>query len=119
MTTNAFKINGTPLSHQPSDHDWVDRESLGIDGNGHAIYPSVREYQLEWDFLSATEFNEIYTYFSAVGQTGTVTIDLPQYANATYQFVTYSGCVLREPTFGKYFENYYTDIKLLVVKIRT
>lgn len=119
MTTNAFKINGVALSHQPSDHNWKDRDILGVDGNGHAIYPSPREYELTWDFLSSTEFQEIYAYYQAIGHTGTAVVELPQWANATYQFFAYSGCVLREPTFGKYFENYYSDVKLLIVKIAT
>lgn len=119
MTVNDFKINGTSLTHQPTDHHWQERDSIGRDGNGRLIYPALREYELKWDFLDATEFNEIYTYFLAVGATGSVVASLPQYGNSTYQFYAYSGCILEEPEFSTYFENYYQGVRLLIARIRT
>ena len=116
---NAFKINGTSLTHQPTTHKWVDRDAVGVDGNAHSIYPAFREYELRWDYLSATEFNEVYGYYSAVGQTGTVVASLPRYSTSTYAFFDYTGCVLQEPRFGGFFEEYYEDIQLLIVRIRT
>jgi hypothetical protein len=117
---NSFGWNGVTGSFQPTTHGWVPRSEIGIDGNGHAVYPSVREYQLEWDFLSAAEFNTLYGYFLATGATGTIVSMLPKYPPIpSYSFHAYSGTVLREPTFKDFFENYYTDVKLLIVKILT
>jgi hypothetical protein len=121
MTTvqNAFKINGSSISHQPTDHRWVNRNEIGITGDGHAVYPAIREYELTWDFLTPTEFNEIYTHFLSIGTTGSVAVELPRYANSSYSFYAYSGCILREPTFDAYHENYYTNVKLLIARIQT
>lgn len=118
MTTdNAFKINSTLLTHQPTEHSWNNREAIGTDGNGRNIYPAPRAYELKWDFLDTAEFNEIYGYYALIGNTGTVSVDLPQYRSTTYQFHTYSGCILQEPTFEGYFENYYMNVRLLIVRV--
>ena len=122
MTTivNSFGWNGVTGSFQPTTHNWVPRDPIGIDGNGHAVYPAVREYEITWDFLSAAEFNTLYGYFLATGATGTIVSMLPKYPPIpSYGFYAYSGTVLREPTFKDFFENYYTDVKLLIVKILT
>jgi hypothetical protein len=117
---NDLKINGTSLPVQPSTHRWIDREQIGTDGNGRAIYTAFREYELKWDLLSPDEFNTMNTYFLSIGQTGTANVDLPKFPpTSTYQFQTYSGTILRELTYSEYFENYYKDAKLLIVRIRT
>lgn len=117
--TNAFKIAGVAISHQPTSHKWVERREMGLTGDGHAVYPSIREYELAWDFLSPSEFNELYTHYLSIGVTGSVAVELPQHASATYQFYAYSGCILREPSYQDFFDNYYTNVKLLVVRIQT
>lgn len=122
MTTivNSFGFNGVTGSFQPTTHGYVPRELIGIDGAGHGVYPAVREYELTWDFLSAEEYNTLYGYFLACGTTGTIVSMLPKYPPIpSYQFYAYSGTVLREPTYKDFFENYYTDVKLLIVKILT
>lgn len=117
---NDIKINGTSLPLQPSSHHWVNRDRLGVDGNGRGIYAIYREYELSWEFLSPSQFNDINNFYLSVGQTGTVTADLPEYPPVSvYQFRTYSGCILREQTYSEYFENFYSDVKLLIVRIRT
>lgn len=119
MTTvvNTFGFNGSALSHQPTTHKWIDDREMGVSGDGHAVYPAVREYELTWDFLSAAEFNEIYTHFLSIGVTGSVVANLPQYASSPYQFYAYSGCLLRKPMYNGFFENYYEGVKLLIVRI--
>lgn len=117
---NDLKINGTSLPLQPTSHRWVDREQIGTDGNARAIYTAFRDYELKWDLLDADQFNTMNNYFLSIGQTGTANVDLPQYPPVgVYQFRTYSGTVLREMTYGEYFENYYKDVKMLIVRIRT
>lgn len=114
----AFGFNGVSLSHQPTTHKWVDRDVLGLDGNAHPIYPAYRDYELQWDYLSASDFNEVYGYYSLVGQTGTVIASLPEYAAATYGFRNYTGCVLQEPRFNGYYEEHYENVTLLIARIR-
>ena len=116
---NDFKINGTSLTHQPTDHRWRERDLLGLTGDGKPLYPAFREYELEWDFLTATEFNELQTYFNSIGITGSAVVSLPQYASASYSFFPYTGCVIGEPSYDSYFEEYYGGVRLLVSRIRT
>lgn len=117
---NTIAFQGTTLSYQPTTHGWAAREPTGIDGNGHAVYPAVREYELNWDFLSPEEFNDLYGYFLAQGSTGTIVSSLPQYPPVgVYQFYPYSGTIIREPSFKDFFQNYYVDVKLLIVNILT
>ena len=116
---NAFKINGTSLTLQPSSHKWLGRDNLGADGLGHPMYPAVREYELRWDAMTPAEFAQVQGFYDFVSSTGTVVVDLPKYANSTYSFYTYSGCVLQEPSFGGYFEENLQDVTLLILNIRT
>lgn len=113
-----YKINGVELTNQPTSGKWMERKELGISGDGHFIYPAVREYLFQWGILSPSEFNEIYTYYMKVGTTGTVVVDLPQFGNNTYTFYSYSGCILSEPSVGAYFNEYYTDVSMSVKNIR-
>ena len=115
---NDFKINGTSLTHQPSEHRWKERDPLGLTGDGKPLYDAFHEYELEWDFLNPTEYNEIFTYYSAIGITGSAVVSLPRYAFATYTFFAYSGCLLSEPTYENYFEEYYQGVRLLITRIR-
>jgi hypothetical protein len=118
MTTNAFKINGVQLSLQPSDHHWSSRSEFGRDGAGHNVYPAVREYELRWDFMTASEFYELVNNYNSFAS-GTVVVDLPEWGVSTYQFKAYSGCIMDEPQFGEFFENYYGQISLLISSVRT
>ena len=115
----TYKINGTSITLQPESGEWADRNQIGIDGNGHAIYPSLREFQMKWSFMSASEFNQLKGFFDAVGTTGSAVVSLPKYGDTTYNFYDYSGCVLREPEAGEDFEQYVSGVQLLVVKIYT
>lgn len=115
--TNTFAFNGVTLSHQPSNHKWSDRDLVGVDGNGTGVYTATREFEMSWDFLDASEFSEIYQYFTAQGVTGSIVSSLPKWNGNPYSFQAYSGTILREPTFEGFFENYYQSVKLLIVRI--
>lgn len=120
MTTiNTFSVNGVQFSIQPSAHRWVNQEIIGTTGDGHPIYPAFRSYELEFDFQSALEFNEFQNSFNAIGLTGTANVSLPEYGVATYQFRTYSGTVITQPTYSDYYQNYYQEAKITIQKIRT
>lgn len=118
-----YKINDTQLTTQPTSGRWIPRESLGTDGNGHAIYPSLREFELEWDLIDLASSSQLQTFFDNAFVTGTVSVDLPKHndsgVSGTSIFWQYSGCVLREPDFDRYFESNRTAVRLLIVKIRT
>lgn len=115
----TYKINGTTLTLQPETGRWSKRDEIGVDGNGHAVYPAFREFEMHWGFLSASEFQEIQDFYNSIGNTGTAVVSLPQYGASSYTFYDYSGCVLREPEVGVFFEEYVSDVRLLVIKVRT
>jgi len=113
----TYKIQDTELIIQPTTGRWLPRQPVGIGGDGHAIYPGVREYELRWQVESASGYNQLMSYFDAINPTGTVSVDLPRYAHSAYEFRTYSGCVLREPEAGIYFTETYTTVILLITNI--
>jgi hypothetical protein len=113
-----YKINNTDLTLQPEEGAWESRKDYGIDGAGHKIYPRAREFQMRWSWMSASEFQQIQNFYLSA-QTGTVTATLPQYGGSTYNFVTYSGCVLDEPQVGSFFEEYVSDTTLIIKSIVT
>ena len=113
----TYKINGTELSIQPTSGRWLPRSRLGVDGNGHPVYAGTYEFQMEWNLLGPSEVNTLQTFFNSVLTTGSAVVDLPKFADGTYQFYSYSGCVLHEPEYGPYFAEHYTDVRLLVTNI--
>lgn len=115
----TFKINNTALSRFPTNHRWVRQDAIGFTGDGHATYPAYREYELEFDFASPSEFNEFVAFYNGIGITGTISADLPEYGSSSYTFRTYSGIVMTQPEYGSYFEGYYQSARLLLVRIRT
>lgn len=117
---NDFRINAVSGSvRQPTEHFWLEREPLGQDGNGRFIYPAFREYELSFDYLTATEFNQLQTHYNSIGNTGSVVVRLPRYADSTYTFFDYTGCILSEPIFQSFFEEHYSGVRLIVGRIRT
>lgn len=114
-----YSINGTEITIPPTTGQWMPRNLIGIDGAGHPIYAGVREFEMRWQLVDQAEMNELQTFFNGVVTTGTAVVALPQYANTTYQFFSYSGCTLREPEWGTYFTQHPQDVVLLVTNIRT
>ncbi len=114
--TGTYAINGIGLC--PSTGRWLKRESIGIDGSGHPVYPATREFELKWDYLSADDFENLQTLYASVATTGTCVARLPQYAANSWTYYNYSGCVLNEPEVGEFFEEHYSDVVLLVTNIR-
>lgn len=115
----TYKINGTELDTQPTSGRWMPRDNLGIDGQGHAVYSSVREFELKWQASDPFLYDQLQTFYESQGNTGTSVVDLPYYVSGSYSFFSYSGCVLREPEMGEYFSEHHTDIFLLITNIRT
>lgn len=115
----SYALDGTTLDAQPTTAAWIDRDTVGITGNGHGVYPALRSFQMNWDFLTAAQFEEIHDIWESNNITGTVVANLPKYKDSSYGYYAYSGCVLREPTFGDFFEQHYSDVSLLIVRIVT
>lgn len=119
LPTGTYAINGTSLSLQPTSGRWMPQDELRISGDGHSIYPTVRDFELQWQLESPSDFNQLVSMFNSIQITGTVVVDLPAYGNALYTFFSYSGCVLRQPEIGNYFEQNINNVVLVVRNIRT
>lgn len=117
--SGSYKINGTELTMQPTIGKWLPREQLGIDGVGHAIYPGVREFEMRFNLQSPAEYNQLITFFNGHQPSGTVVVDLPRFGYSLYDFYSYSGCNIREPEMGDYFNENQQEVILLVSNIRT
>ena len=117
-TTGTYAFNGVSLTHLPTTAKWVDRSLIGVSGNGRPTYPAVREFEMKWDFLDASEFSQIQYLYNSIQSTGTLVVDLPKQGTAPYQFYSYTGCTLQEPTVGVFFETYVSDITLLILRAR-
>lgn len=117
--SGSYAINGTTFILQPTKGAWSSREALGFDGNGHPIYPAVREFRIDWNLMHPTDAQQIINAYNAVQNTGTVAFDLPFYGDGGYQFKCYSGCTISEPEFGEYFQGYISDGKLTIYNART
>lgn len=115
----VYKISGTTLDLQPESGRWLSRDPVGIDGNAHAIYPATRKFEMRWSFMSVSEFAQLQTFYDSVVNTGTVVVDLPEYAGDPWAFESYTGCVISEPQINEFFEEHWSDVRLLVVNIRT
>lgn len=117
--SGSYSFNGTNLSLQPTEGKWNQRDQLGTDGQGHPIYPLVRTFELSWGLISVLDLQQIINVYNGVQNTGTFSVDLPQYGAAGYQFQTYSGCTLSEVQVGSYFNEYVNDVQLLIYNVRT
>ena len=114
-----FKLNGIDIL-DPSTHRWLSRNMLGISGAGQPIYSGVREYEMKWQLTSIGEYYQLLSAFSNLSGSNTVVMSLPQFTSTgTYEpFYAYSGCILREPEYGQWFNGYYQDVSLLITNIR-
>lgn len=110
----TYKFNGVDLTLQPTEANWQPRKELGIDGNGHPVYEGPRQCQLKWDLIPVTDFNQLNNAYRGQGTTGTVIVDLPHWSGSSWEFVSYTGCVISEPTVGAYFQTAVQKVVLVV-----
>jgi hypothetical protein len=116
--SGSFKLNGTEFLMQPTTHRWLPRPILGVDGNGHAIYPGVREFEMRFNLQSPNEYNQLLSWFRSQEITGSATLELPGFGFDSYNFVPYSGCAVREPEMDVYFNENHSEVVLLITNIR-
>lgn len=119
MTTGlsgTYAINAVDIC--PETAKWSDIDSIGVDGNGQPIYPSMREFEFSWGLLSMSDYSTLYSARNLVGSTGTITVDLPDLSQSDFRFRRFSGCIVYEPQVGEYFLDHVSDVRLLVTNIR-
>lgn len=114
-----YRINGTGIPLEPEEARWMPQTVLGVDGNGRAIYPPTREFEMRWGLMSNSQYWQFQSWWQSIGATGTVTADLPKYASAAYEFQMYTGVVMRQLESHQFFTQYYTDVVLLLTNITT
>lgn len=113
-----YKINGTDFQIQPTSGQWLAKDIFGIAGDGRAMYPGVRQFEIRWGLVDPSGTAQIQNFY-LMGTTGTMVADLPKYADMAYGFFSYTGVVVHEPELGEYFNGYYQDVVLLITNIRT
>jgi hypothetical protein len=114
-----YQINSTGIPLEPEEGRWIPRKLLGVDGNGRAIYPATREFEIRWGLANPGEAWQWQEWFEGIGSTGTISADLPRYAWPTYEFRVYSGIYMQEPEFNRYFTENYLDVRVLLTNIIT
>lgn len=102
----------------PTEAGWVNRELIGISGNGRPTYPAVREFEMTWEYMDMDAFAQIQSVYNSIQSTGTVVVDLPKWGTTPYQFYSYSGCTIKEPEVGKFFEQHVNNVSLMILKVR-
>jgi len=115
----SYKVNGIEFLLEPTSGGWVGRHAIGRDGVGHSVYPGVREYEMSWQLSFPSGTWQLQDFFEQVYVTGTAVVDLPRYNYPTYEFFSYSGCVINEPEFRTFFAENQTNVTLVISNIRT
>ena len=113
----TYKIDGTELNLQPTSGRWIENTSYGIDGRGHPVYSSLREFEISWDLIDIDDLDQIYSFYETCVLSGGSVVELPKYSYSSYSFYAYTGCVLYEPTVEQYFQEYVTNVRLLIAHI--
>jgi hypothetical protein len=117
--SGTYAVNTTNFLIKPESGRWIERLLVGVDGNGRAIYAPTRQFECRWSLLTPTQYNQLQLWWTSIGQTGTVTADLPRYGHSSYEFYRYSGVYVQEPLPGSFYEEYYQDVTLLIIDIKT
>ena len=117
--SGTYAVNGTDFLLSPTEGGWSTRNELGVDGGGHPVYSAVRQFELSWGLASPADVAQLIGAWELCASTGTVAFDLPQWGASEYIFKTYSGCTMREPEIGKYFNEYIKDVKVVILGIET
>ena len=117
--SGSYAVNNTNLTLQPTSGQWMGRPAYGIDGSGHTIYGSFRNFELTWTLISTSDAKQIIDFYNSIGNTGSVVFCLPEWGNVEYTFKNYSGVTMHEPDVGTYFMGFIQEMKLLLLNIRT
>ena len=57
--SGTYSVNNVQLTLQPTKGNWETKPTLGFDGSGRPIYPSMGEFSLGWDLMSTTDLKQL------------------------------------------------------------
>ena len=115
----AYKIGGVELSLQPSAGRWIIPDPLGIGISGMARYPAIKQFELLWDYMPISDYNQLFTFYENQSLTGTYVVELPDIEDNEWAFREFSVVVINHPTSGDYFQEHISDVSLVIRNIRT
>lgn len=113
-----YKLNGVELPTPPTTGQWIPKDIFGFAGDGRAMYPGVRQFEMRWQLLDPSGTSQLQSAYLA-GTTGVAIADLPKYADSVYGFYSYTGVSIHEPELGEYFNGYYQDVLLIISNVRS
>jgi hypothetical protein len=112
----GYVINGNNIP-DPEAGRWDPRRALGVAGDGHNVYPEVRQFQMRWRLLPLDDLKTLYDVFAGASS-GTSVVELPDPYAGSWTFREFSGVIVHEPTFGDYFEEHVTSVALILSNIQ-
>lgn len=112
-----YQINGTPIALQPTTGKWLPRGVLGVDGNNRALYEPKYSFELAWDAISPSDFDELRDFWLSTVPSGTLSVDLPGRNQNSYTFINYPGVVVDEPQSEEYEVGFLLKATMLVRNI--
>lgn len=116
--TGTYAIYNQTLPLEPTEGNWVNQRELGRSGAGLQIVSPVFGYELKWGLMDKSEFHQLmHIYNSTSGSF--VPCSLPDYDSDSYEFYSYTGCVVNKPQVSRYFNEHVTGVSLLITNINT
>lgn len=116
--SGTYAVGGINIL-QPTTHKWADDDLVSYDGNGRPVYPAIKSYELGWQLMSHSDFQQLLSASLYSISTGTVVVDLPRWGNQNFVFYSYSGTYVNKPNYGGFFMEHYEDVSLTISNIRT
>lgn len=116
--SGTYAINGVDIL-QPTQHRWLERDLLGYDGEGRPVYPALGEIELSWQLMSTSDLKKLIDAQRLTVTTGSSVVDLPEWGNNDYRFLSYSGTFINRVNVGSYFSEHVEDVVLIISNIRT
>ena len=113
----TYKISGTTLTLQPTTGKWLPRKILDIDGENRAIYEPTYSFEMTWDAISPSDFDQLRDFWVDISSTGNLSADLPGKDQSAYTFVTYSSVVVDEPESGEFFQKHLLRVRMMIRNI--
>ena len=126
MCVSDYRISGRPIL-EPTTGRWLSRDVVDVQGDGRPIYGSTRAFEMRWQLESYEQWSLLVATFNELQSSGTTVARLPAYptlpfpmaTGSAFAFQEYSGVVLSEPSVGAFFQDWPTDVTLLIANIVT
>lgn len=113
----TFMVNGAQILVLPLRHHWVKRAELDRDGFNKPIYPGILSYEMFWPAMTPAQYDAWQDVYLSTSTTGSCSVTLPEYGVSTYQFKTYSGASVDHPEYDDFFQEHYTNVRVLINNI--